>query len=73
MEILLIGIATAFNFMIILWKFKTNRTENAVIDLCILGALAWMFSGTITGMTIGMIASCFISVYLLVSPPKISL
>ena len=68
--ILLIGLATAFNFIIILWKFKNNRNTDAVVDLSIFALLAYMFSGTMSGMTIGMIASCGVSLYLLVSPPN---
>lgn len=68
--ILIIGIATGFNFIIIMWKYKTGYLESAVIDFLILCGLAWMFSGTITGMAVGMVASCIVSLYLLISPPK---
>ena len=73
MEVLLIGIATAFNFIIIMWKYNRGRISDASVDFIILIALAWMFSGTITGMAVGMVASCVISLYLLISPPKFSL
>ena len=72
MEVLLIGLATAFNFIIIMWKYKIKRISDASVDFIILIALAWMFSGTITGMAVGMVASCVISLYLFISPPKFS-
>ena len=71
MEVLVLGIATAFNFIIILWKFKAERTGDAVLDGAIMGIIAFLFSGTVTGMAIGMVASAIVSLYLLISPPNL--
>lgn len=70
MTLLLMGIATGFNFCIIVWKFKRQRWLDAVIDTFIMAAICVLFSGTISGLSIGMIGSAICSLYLLVSPPK---
>lgn len=72
MELLLAGaIATAFNFLIILYKFQRQKYLHAALDLCLFVVIAVLFSGTITGLQIGMIASMLVSLYLLISPPKL--
>ena len=70
MEAAVIGIATAFNFIVILIKFKQDRIEDAVLDISIFIAIAFMFSGTIAGMSVGMVASAIVSIYLWFSPPE---
>lgn len=74
MELILIaGIATAFNFIIIIWKFTHNRTLDGSLDLGGFVAIASLFSGTMSGMAAGMVASAILSLYLLVAPPKFAL
>jgi len=70
MFIFIAGIATAFNFIVILWKLSHNRVLDGVIDFGTFVAIGYLFAGTMGGMAIGMVASAFISVYLLVSPPQ---
>ncbi len=72
MEVAIIGLVTAFNFIVIYWKLNSNRIADGVLDLSIFGAIAFMFSGTITGLTVGMIASFVVSFYLLIKPPELS-
>lgn len=72
MFVLLAGLATAFNFIIIFWKFEHGRTLDGIFDLLTFIAISVMFAGTMEGMSIGMIASAFISAYLLIKPPKFS-
>ena len=69
MEFLLIGIATAFNVMILKWKLDRGRSEDPVVDVTVLVALSWLFGGTLGGLIIAMVASAIISLYLIVSPP----
>lgn len=69
MELLIIGIVTGFNFLVILWKFKKNRTLDGILDLTIFAIIAYMFAGTISGLTVGMIASLLVSIYLLINNP----
>lgn len=70
MEAAVIGIATAFNFIVILFKFKKHRYEDACFDLCIFTIISWMFAGTISGMSVGMVASAIVSIWLWFDPPK---
>lgn len=71
MEALILGIATAFNFIVIKLKFERGRLADATLDLITILLLAGMFGGTVTGMMIAMIASVIISLYLFYNPPKL--
>lgn len=73
MEVLVIGLATAFNFIIVMWKIKKKRTEDAIVDIGVFVALSYLFAGTIAGMSVGMVASATVSLYLLIFPPKFTL
>ena len=70
MEAAVIGIATAFNFIVILFKFKRHRYEDACFDLVIFTVISYMFAGTISGMSVGMVASAIVSISLWFDPPK---
>ena len=70
MEAAVIGIATAFNFIVIIFKFKRLRYEDACFDLAIFAIITWMFAGTISGMSVGMVASAIVSIWLWFDPPK---
>lgn len=70
MEAAVIGIATAFNFIVILFKFKRHRYEDAFFDLAVFIAISYMFAGTISGMSVGMVASAIVSIWLWFDPPK---
>lgn len=70
MEAAVIGIATAFNFIVIIFKFKRLRYEDACFDLGIFAIITWMFAGTISGMSVGMVASAIVSIWLWFDPPK---
>jgi len=62
--IIMIGIATFFNFAIILHKWLNNNRVNAVIDIAVFVAIAYMFVGSISALAIGMVASFLFSIYL---------
>ncbi len=70
MEALVIGIATAFNFIVIMYKFKRGRYEDAIFDTLIFIAISYMFAGTISGMSVGMVASAVVSIWLWFDPPE---
>lgn len=70
MEVLVIGVATAFNFIIIIWKLQHNRIEDGILDISIFIAIGYLFAGTIAGMSVGMVASAITSIYLLIKPPE---
>ena len=69
LSILLFGIATAGNVAVLKWKLEKERYSDAIVDAVILVSFAWLFSGTISGLAVATIASAFISIYLLFSPP----
>jgi len=70
MGFLLIGIATAFNLLIIKYKLEHRRYEDATLDAAILFGLAAIFSGSYGGLVVATISSAIISLYLLASPPR---
>ena len=70
MEFLLIGLATAFNLLIIKHKLERHRYEDGIFDLAILCILTLVFSGSYGGLVVATISSAIISLYFLASPPK---
>lgn len=70
MEVLMIGIVTAINLIILKWKFEQERWGDLVLDVTSLYLLSVMFGHTMSGMVIAMIASAIISTYLYFNPPK---
>lgn len=69
MEFIIIGLAVAFNIIIIKTKIEKNRNEDAFFDALCLTGITIVFSGSFGGLVVGTIASAFISLYLLASPP----
>lgn len=70
MEVLVIGLATAFNFIVILVKFKSNRILDGILDITIFTIISSLFTGTISGMSVGMVASAVVSIWLWFNQPK---
>ena len=70
LTVLLIGIATFFNFVAIKWKIEHKRWGDAAIDIAVATTAAYIFGGTMTGMSIAMVASALMSLYLLRYPPR---
>jgi len=69
MGLFFIGLAAAFNFLIILKKIRMERYEDAMMDFGGLVILSYIFGGTLGGMMIATIASAVISFSLLMTPP----
>lgn len=69
MEFLVIGLAVAFNCIIIKEKFQRGRVEDGTFDLILLVVITLVFSGTYGALVVGTIASAFISLYFMASPP----
>ncbi len=70
MELLIMGIITAFDFLILKWKFEHKRYADFTMDLGLLLVIIQLFHGSMGGMVVGMIAQVIISFYLLIFPPK---
>lgn len=68
--IFLMGIATFFNLFSIKWKLENGRTADAILDATVLILLGWVFGTTISGLAIATVASAVMSLYLLISPPR---
>jgi hypothetical protein len=71
MEFAAIGIAVAFNFLIIKVKFEKQRYADAILDLALLATISLLFAGSFGGLVVATIASAIVSLYLLVFPPKL--
>ena len=71
MDLLLIGLATAFNLIIIKVKVEKRRWGDAALDTGTLFLLGIAFGGSYAGLVVATISSAIISLYLLAFPPKI--
>lgn len=71
MEFVIIGIAVFFNIAVIKWKYDKARYGDATLDFTCLVAVSILFSGSYAALVVGTIASALVSLYLLVSPPKL--
>lgn len=72
MEYFIIGIATAFNFTILIKKLRMGRIADAILDSLMFVAICFLFSGTFGALATGAVASAFISLYLLFFPFRVS-
>lgn len=70
MEFLIIGVAAAFNMIIIKIKLEKSRYFDAILDSSFLATVTYVFSGSYGALVVGTIASAIFSIYLLVFPPK---
>ena len=69
MEFLVIGVAVAFNCIIIKEKFQRGRIEDGALDLIVLVIITMVTSGSYGALVVGTIASALFSLYLMASPP----
>ena len=67
MEYLILGLVTAFNLIILKYKFDHARYYDLAIDITTLLFLSWLFKGTVSGLIVAMIAGSVVSVYLLIT------
>ena len=70
-EFIVIGVAVFFNIAVIKWKYDKARYGDAILDFTCLVAVAILFSGSYAALVVGTIASALVSIYLLISPPKL--
>ena len=71
LHLIIIGIITAANFLILKIKAEQNRWADLLFDIFVLSVLSFLFSGTLGGLTIAMVSSFTVSVYLYFYPPDI--
>jgi len=72
MEFLVIGVAVAFNFLIIKVKFEKRRLADATLDLLLLAVISFLFAGSFGGLVVATVASAIISVFLYFFPPDLT-
>ena len=68
-ELAIIGILVALNFIIIKIKFDRKRYEDGVFDVVLLLIIMALFGGSYAGLVVGTVASMFISLFFLANPP----
>ena len=69
MELAILGIVATLNFIIIKMKFDRKRYEDGTFDIILLLIIMMMFGGSYAGLIVGTVASLFISIFFLASPP----
>lgn len=60
---------TFINIVVILIKLEKGLWESLFIDICVIGAMNYMFLGMKDGMMVGMSVSFLITTYLYFRPP----
>ena len=70
-EFIIIGITVFFNIAVVKWKFDHKRYTDAIVDGTLLVAVTMVFSGSYGALVVGTIASALVSLYLLISPPRL--
>ena len=74
MELVIMGIVTALNFILIYHKFSIKRVADGSIDLLAFIVICIIFSTAgQAGLFVGMVASFIVSIYLYFNPPKFNL
>ena len=68
MIVLIAGIATAINLMVVVFKFQKGDTVNGSIDFGVLAIVMYVFQGSFSALAVGVIASAIFSGYLLLKP-----
>jgi len=63
---LMMGVAAAFNLLILVVKFKAARYGDLALDILAFVVLTALFGNTILGMLTATVASMIISIYLLI-------
>ena len=69
--IIIAGIVTIFNFVILIHKFRKGRYFDFTLDLALMAFICYQFVGSFSALCIGMIASMGISIYLLFKPVRL--
>ena len=64
------GLFLAANFIVIMWKFRKERYEDAALDFGAAVVMTLVFGGTLVGTAIAMVGSALFSLYLFMFPPK---
>jgi len=66
--ILIVSVATFFNFMILRYKFEHERIADGILDAGVFAAIVYLTIGSVSGLIIGMVSSALFSLYGLWKP-----
>lgn len=72
LSFVVISITVAFNFIIIIHKYRKLRYADATLDMLLFALICFLFSGTYSALVVGTMSSMLISLYLLFNPFKLS-
>jgi hypothetical protein len=67
-DLFVIGVCTAFNFIVLIHKYRLKRYMDACIDMCIFICICFLFSNSFNALVAGTVASMFVSFYLYFKP-----
>ena len=68
MLLLVMGLCTAFNFIVIFKKWQMKRYCDFLFDMATMVIICILFSGTFSALAVGMVASMAVSIYLYFKP-----
>ena len=68
--LIIMGMAVAFNFIIIVHKYRKKRYADATLDMILMTVICILFSGSFNALATGTIASMIVSIYLLFHPVR---
>jgi len=64
----IMGLAVAFNILIVLWKLTHKRILDGFVDGALLVVVAMIFSASLGALMMGTVGSFIVSVYLYFCP-----
>ena len=73
MNATVMGIATALNVIVVVWKLRNGRAVDGIVDGILLAGIMYVFMGSVSGLQMGTIGSAMVSIYLLFDPIKVDL
>ena len=71
MNATVMGIATALNVIVVVWKLRNGRAVDGMVDGILLAGIMYIFMGSVSGLQMGTIGSAMVSIYLLFDPIKV--
>ncbi len=73
MNTTVMGIATALNIIVVVWKIRNDRVIDGIIDGTLLALTIYVLMDTLGGLQMGTIGSAMVSIYLLFDPIRIDI
>ena len=70
LTLLIMGLVVAFNFVIIVHKYRKGRFADATLDMALMAIICFLFSGSFNALATGTVASMAVSIYLFFHPVR---